>query len=551
MIRIRYKLMMAVMASIVLFSSSCKKTYLTLLPPTALPPEQALLTEADLQAALRGAYAGLKATDLFGRTVPLLGDLMADNAYVSLTNTGRYNSFNSYTWLANDGNVTGYWRGAYTAILRANNIINAAPTGTVNISQYKGEAYAIRALCYFYLVRNFAKPYTDDPNGLGVPIILTYDPAAKPVRSKISDVYALILADLTQAYNLMTLFTNSTQFSKYAARGLQAKVYLAMGDKSNAKTAALDVINNGGFTLVPAAGYVGYWSVLLPRTDKVETLFELSFDAVSSSGFDGLANIYNQLGYGDMLASSDFLPAVIFSAPPATPPGNINATGTVVLSGSNVASVTITNPGSGYTTAPIVTFSAPSPSGGVTAIGTAVLSGSSVASVTITNPGSSYSQLLSLADVRRGLYPTGAKGGQPAVFVNNKYPGTFGGDVSDTKILRLSEMYLIAAETSLPADETGAKTYVNTITAGRNATAIASTGATLLDDIITERRKELAFEGDRHFDMQRLKRDITRSVNYPASALSILYSNTRRILPIPQAELDANANIRSQQNPGY
>jgi len=398
-----------------------------------------------------------------------LGDLMADNAYVSLTNTGRYTAYNTYTWLANDGNATGYWRGAYTAILRANNIINAAPTGTVNISQYKGEAYAIRALCYFYLVRNFAKPYTDDPNGLGVPIILTYDPAAKPTRSKISEVYALIIADLTQAYNLMTitLFTNSSQFSKYAARGLQAKVYLTMGDKTNAKTAALDVINNGGFTLVPAAGYVGYWAVLLPRTDKVETLFEISFDATSSNGFDGLANIYNQGGYGDMLCSDALYPLFIAT------------------------------------------------------------------------------------DVRKGLYPTGTKGGLPAVFVNNKYPGTFGGDISDTKILRLSEMYLIAAETSLPADETGAKTYVNTITSGRNATAITSTGAALFDEIITERRKELAFEGDRHFDMQRLKRDITRSVNYPAAAQSILYTNTRRILPIPQAELDANANIRSQQNPGY
>ncbi len=28
-------------------------------------------------------------------------------------------------------------------------------------------------------------------------------------------------------------------------------------------------------------------------------------------------------------------------------------------------------------------------------------------------------------------------------------------------------------------------------------------------------------------------------------------SNFRRILPIPQGELDANPNIREQQNPGY
>ena len=56
--------------------------------------------------------------------------------------------------------------------------------------------------------------------------------------------------------------------------------------------------------------------------------------------------------------------------------------------GDTVESVTITNPGSGYTTDPTVTFSAP-PSGAATATGTAVRSGS-VDSVAITTPGSGY-----------------------------------------------------------------------------------------------------------------------------------------------------------------
>jgi hypothetical protein len=55
----------------------------------------------------------------------------------------------------------------------------------------------------------------------------------------------------------------------------------------------------------------------------------------------------------------------------------------------SVASVTITGGGTGYTTAPTVTFSA-APNGGTTATGTAVLSGTSVVSVTIVTPGSGY-----------------------------------------------------------------------------------------------------------------------------------------------------------------
>ncbi|HEX6849072.1 MAG TPA: RagB/SusD family nutrient uptake outer membrane protein [Chitinophagaceae bacterium] len=462
---IKYKWLLVIVIVVVL--PACKKEFLDKLPPTAITPELALASEADLQTALMGTYAGLRVTDLFGRTVPVFGDLNADNAYVSLTNSGRYTNFNNYTFTVADGNIIGMWRGAYTAILRANNIINSTIASSTNVNQYKGEAYAIRALCYWYLVKYFAKPYTDDPSSLGVPIVLEYDPQAKPARKTVTEVYTQILADLNQAYTLMTLFTNSTQFSKYAARALQAKVYLSMGDKTNAKTAAVDVINNSGFTVVPSASYVAFWANLTPRTDKVETLLEISSNATANNGFDGLANIYNQGGYGDLLCSDELY--ALFEA----------------------------------------------------------------------------------ADIRKSLYPTGTRGGVPAVFVNNKYPGTFGGEISDTKILRLSDIYLIAAEASLPGDETGAKTYANYITSRRDATAIASSGAQLFEDIITERRKELAFEGDRYLDMQRLKRDIARSANYPAAARNIPYTNHRRLFPIPQAELDANPNIRSQQNPGW
>ena len=112
-------------------------------------------------------------------------------------------------------------------------------------------------------------------------------------------------------------------------------------------------------------------------------------------------------------------------------------------------------------------------------------------------------------------------------------------------------MYLIAAEASLPADETGARTYLNAITAQRGATAISSTGATLANDLMNERRKELAFEGQRYLDMQRLKLDITRGANYPAAARSVPYANFRRVFPIPQTELDVNATIKAQQNTGW
>ena len=452
----------------VLFLSlaSCEKSFLELKPPTSLTPEFALATEADLQVALRGAYAGLKSTALYGRSLMVLGDMMADNTYQSALNTNRYTNFNLYNYLVTDGDVAGLWNASYTVILRANNIINSPIADNANIQQIKGEAYAIRALAYFNLVRYFASPYTVDPTKLGVPIITTYQADLKPERAKIADVYTLINKDLTQAFTLMTKFTNSSQFSKYSAKALQAKVYLAMGDKTNAKTAALDVITNSGFTAISSAAHTGYWAGVAPRTDKVETLLEISFDAVANNAFDALSYIYLQSGnYGDMLCSSELY------------------------------------------------------------------------------------DLFETADIRKSLYATGTRGGLASVFVN-KY-SSFTGDHSDTKVIRMSEMYLIAAEASYPSNTADALKYVNEVTSRRGATAIASSGSALLEDIITERRKELAFEGERYLDMQRLQRNIARSKNYPAAALSIDFTNYRRIMPIPQGELDANPSIKLQQNPGW
>ena len=96
-------------------------------------------------------------------------------------------------------------------------------------------------------------------------------------------------------------------------------------------------------------------------------------------------------------------PTVTFG-PPQTAGGR-RATGTVVRpSGGDVQSVTITDPGSGYTAPPSVTFS---PGLGVNARGTAVLQPGPVASVDVTVAGSGYTSV-------PGVMFTGGGGGSGA-----------------------------------------------------------------------------------------------------------------------------------------
>jgi hypothetical protein len=250
---------------------------------------------------------------------------MAAHAFLSSQNSGLYTGFNLYNMVVTDGYASNILFNAYQAIKKANLIINSGLAITNdNISQLFSEAYAIRGMVSFDLCRNYALPYAKDPNGPGVPIVLSFNQNAKPARSSIKDVYAQAISDLNKAYSLAkfnqgTTMTsqstgqsrtvNSSFCAKYAISVLLAKVYQHMGDWANAKNTALDVVNNGGFSLVPSIGLVDYWKGTTPRTDRVETMFEVTSDANNSVSDGTLANLYvpKPIGsYGDILATQDF-----------------------------------------------------------------------------------------------------------------------------------------------------------------------------------------------------------------------------------------------------
>ncbi len=283
--------------------SSCKKDFLDLNPYDKVSADQAINNVSDMQAAVSGAYNSLQSVNLYGRTLPLFGDLVADNVIISTTNSNRYLDFFQINYTIVNGNAQGIWQDAYTTILRANNVINSTLSGTTRIDQLRGESLAVRALMYFELVKYFSKPYTTDPGGPGVPIILEYDPTVKPNRNSIGEVYAQIEKDLTEAAGLMTEDKSSGFFTKYAAKGLLAKVYLFKGEWDKALSAAEDVINNSGYTLLKLDDVQSYWDNNTDRDDKLESLFDVVFDANSTIANSSLAYFYDQNGYGDALAA--------------------------------------------------------------------------------------------------------------------------------------------------------------------------------------------------------------------------------------------------------
>ena len=174
------------------------------------------------------------------------------------------------------------------------------------------------------------------------------------------------------------------------------------------------------------------------------------------------------------------------------------------------------------------------------------------------------------ADVRNGILLAPSidedlmkEFGDATIFVN-KFPADASGDMrlNDSPIMRLSEVYLIAAEAAakIPNGTKAAK-YLNKIVlrANPDATEVSIADATV-DRIILEKRKELVGEGHRFFDAMRNNETIVRytdaddrGFHYILNPESQKFDRNyfRAILPIPYAEIQVNPNLKEQQNPGY
>lgn len=126
----------------------------------------------------------------------------------------------------------------------------------------------------------------------------------------------------------------------------------------------------------------------------------------------------------------------------------------------------------------------------------------------------------------------------------------------DAFVIRISEMYLIAAEALMRSNPSKALEYMNTL---RTKRAIAGMETAMkigakdltLDFILDERARELAGEQHRWFDLKRTGKLVEYIKKYnPDGAANI--KDYHAIRPIPQKQLDAVTNKEDfKQNPGY
>ncbi len=123
-------------------------------------------------------------------------------------------------------------------------------------------------------------------------------------------------------------------------------------------------------------------------------------------------------------------------------------------------------------------------------------------------------------------------------------------------IARLADVLLLKAEALVSTgDVSGALSLVNQVRARAGIASIsASSQSDAVDKVLEERLMELAFEGDRWFDLKRMGKAIQllsqqKDGNGNVLPFASNINQNRLLWPIPQDKLDANALLT--QNPGY
>lgn len=429
-------------------------------------------TTSDLVAILNGAYNRMTSFEYYGRDKIILGEVFSDNT-ASNANSNRFVVEARMDLLPQTATALTFWARAYTVIGSANIIINAEGiTGDQDeINHIKGQAYAMRALAHFDLVTFYGQQHVNGggQSAVGVPYVTEFrnEDELFPARVSVEQVKLNAYADLAMAQDLMTDVNTKEFISIYAAYAIEARIANYFGEHARALEAANFVIDSGLFPVVTKENFLASFA----NKRAANSIFELAFRDVDNEGINGIAMIYNQTNYGDVIA----LPNL----------------------------VAIYEPGDVRGASPFT-------------------------------PGTRPSTVI-------GLMPNGT------TYRNvGKYPSIAPYD-DNIVVIRIEEMYLIKAEALLDAGQAGeALIALNMVAKNRGGSEY--TVATI-ENILLERRKELAFEGFRFHDLARMGMDIPFLDATLQTHGGPEYGSFRFAMPLPAGEVDANANLT--QNAGY
>jgi len=256
--------------------ASCKKVLDE--EPQSIAAENFYNRPAEVEAGLNAIYTPLRDGNALGAIYQVQLECYAEYMY----GRGSHAVLNNYQGLDNTNitRVANIWGLFYLSIRNANIMVQKIPqarsVSDAAKAQYLAEARYLRALDYFYLVRNWA----------GVPLRTEANMDSLNLkRSSAADVYALILSDLQFAEaNLPDAGRLAGAPSKWAAKTVLTEVYMWLGQYSDADTKAKEVIASGKFSLVKVSVVSDFDKLYGPDVvSSTEEIFYLKFSRIAAS----------------------------------------------------------------------------------------------------------------------------------------------------------------------------------------------------------------------------------------------------------------------------
>jgi hypothetical protein len=478
-----------------LFVSACGDDFLDKAPLDSINTENFYQTESDALGAINGAYQPLQWPKLYNMRM-WTTDIMAGNSIVGAGggDDGRETQdMSNFVTATDNPGVLDLWRGPAPGILRCNLVLENVPGMNIDQDlkdQILGEAHFLRGLYYFILARMFGD----------VPLILKSQAPGddlRPVRTETNLVYEQIINDLEKAKNLLPARESYStaekgRASKGSATGLLAKVFLTIGEWQ--KTVDLcDEVSSLGYSLNPL--YSDSYDVY--NKNSVESLFEIQYTNDAGEGFWGNENQASWLSTFTGPRNSDMVAGGWGWNQPTQEfidsyePGDLRKDVTVLYDGCPQFD-------------------------------------SQDYDMSYSTTGYNLRKFL----VSKSISPT-----------SDNSPMNF-------PVLRYADVLLMKAEALNNLGQTSAaEVPLNEVRLRAGLLGISGLSqAAFLTKVLHERRMEMAFEGQRWFDLVRVENG-QYGLDFLHSIGKVNAGSKHLLLPIPQKEIDANPNL--EQNSGY
>lgn len=283
------KLYISLCAMFALGSLTSCNDFLTLYPEDEIVDDEYWVDGTKVQSVVASCYRYMADNNTL-RKMLYWGELRSDNVDYTTGGTDEQNLHDA-NLLSSSSLVK--WDGFYNVINICNNVIQKAPgvrDKDVNFTEdvlhhYMAEAYTMRALCYFYLVRSFGDvPYVTAPSDSEQKDYMVY-------QAKGDSIINCLISDLekygtpwaaeewdTEAYNHGRITLN-------AVRALLADLYLWRASDINNAKADEDyqqcinycdaILNDENSTLIFADEDI--YSQVFYQGNASENIFELNF----------------------------------------------------------------------------------------------------------------------------------------------------------------------------------------------------------------------------------------------------------------------------------